>query len=1378
MKFSVVALTAVITTGAAAAAGPGPGAGAGAASSTSTSTTAITVDSGSGSGSNSNSNSSPHYNYHRGGGGGGGGNKNNKEEWPVAAAAAAATAHYHSPNSNGSGSSSSSSRSSSREKKNKINASTTTNSLLLKNPTITSTSTGAATDDTTTTITTTTATSKSTTATNRSNNNNNAATMVVGGEDDDDESSIIMNMKDFVGILAYKGFTTGRNLQQQQKQQQESGGLALNDPFERLMMICSDVDASNNPDENAYYYDGEEYGGSQYGEDSSTTTEDGCEEESFGEGGCSTFNQPPPTNSASWTCECPESFPPDSSEFVGSVKCKMEPQPVGEPQCYAITNVCGNGYGDGSGGDVVVSQKCFSSKTVDATFTSSWTGTYEHCSILVEPLELIYCLTYNFDGSQTTAPYKASSCEVSFNGQQCTSCNFIELFDSVQGMQYDCLDIDCINLKDTVDSSLKTKLTVCTGAYDLDLVGVTTTIGQSLVDTNLLYDHIEECGGCNVCYGNNQDFETFYMTKPSEMIVLEEYSAVELSCHELHLKAIRGELQDTFTSCTLLSEKAALKCGCTCGTKGQPCSEEFVNPPPDDETTTVPPPGTSTFSLGDCVPQGVNLECKFSTTFEVVADDNEDGATPTTTTTTTHTLANAEMTCPADVMGFLEVAKQPDKCQCTIDMNVDDIKSCDCYVCPSGDRVALSCPTNILPAQSTTTAGGDIGKECLSIDCSGNCISDPEVQFECVPFAMTEAPTEDSTFFLNGPQAEEGSKGKDETLYLGLSEDSTIESVALLTFDVPSQELVDAVYCNNKTATLTLNHVPIASEGDNGNVRTESLTYVPMRVYGVQAILGVDSIENFNGAFPLFEFQTTQAIRGEEFIVTPTQEIVEIDVSNLLTEHNAGSTRRRDLAEDAEKDALYILLFPVDTGTYGVGDSFYARENTAKGPSLSIAFTGDGTSGSSVGDGVEGGPPVVQPSAPEGAYEPILPDPEECRVYSDGNAMCPLLTKYSTGDGNNEVAIEARLLCPADELQLFEGDFAAASRNENSCTCAASLTTTPITDSDSDFEVEDPDVIIGDGDGTGDGDSENPTRRQLHAVLRRRMQQSQDLECECHICPDNGNPSSVEHKYAYTCTSPIVGECTSYDCSGVCNTPFIPTRIEQESPAAQNEEFTPNDCDKLTIGNFYFTFVNSIDPDEVAIFGFEDIPAGLELFLTDNAWNGIGFENNEGILQLTTPQGGIPAGTPFGYGPNGGVDGSGAYDYGNDWTEVASPFSLSQDGEQVFLFCLSGNDEARPIAAISYNGEFSEPGLPSYGLTQSALPASLADEGTIVLPHEERWEYQSKDAVLDIEVLKADIRNTDSWKGTSQSGAAGGFYGRSDMWTGLVALAVSSIFLF
>jgi hypothetical protein len=126
-----------------------------------------------------------------------------------------------------------------------------------------------------------------------------------------------------------------------------------------------------------------------------------------------------------------------------------------------------------------------------------------------------------------------------------------------------------------------------------------------------------------------------------------------------------------------------------------------------------------------------------------------------------------------------------------------------------------------------------------------------------------------------------------------------------------------------------------------------------------------------------------------------------------------------------------------------------------------------------------------------------------------------------------------------------------------------------------------------------------------------------------------------------------------------------------------------NDCDTLVIGDFTFLLVSSSDPfDELSFFGFDSFPPSLDLYLTDNAWNGNSFQTTEGVLQLTTPPQGIPAGVTVGVGPASDV-----YQFGDQWNTVQGAFALSQEGDQVFLYCISSDSKPRPIAAISYHGE-------------------------------------------------------------------------------------------
>mmetsp|Transcript_26344 Transcript_26344/g.61901 ORF Transcript_26344/g.61901 Transcript_26344/m.61901 type:complete len:294 (-) Transcript_26344:491-1372(-) len=179
-----------------------------------------------------------------------------------------------------------------------------------------------------------------------------------------------------------------------------------------------------------------------------------------------------------------------------------------------------------------------------------------------------------------------------------------------------------------------------------------------------------------------------------------------------------------------------------------------------------------------------------------------------------------------------------------------------------------------------------------------------------------------------------------------------------------------------------------------------------------------------------------------------------------------------------------------------------------------------------------------------------------------------------------------------------------------------------------------------------------------------------------------------------------------------------------------------NDCDELEIGNFYFLNVNAwptrIDAEgnylapgtkrhgEVAFFGWQDIPPGLDLYLTDRAWSehDESFVPNtvygDGIVGVTSPADrGFPAGLAFGMGNNTLLRDN----HGMNWTDVdvnstdvntSQYFQLGSDGDQIFFYCKSGDGRDRPLAAFSYNGPFlanlTDGADHDYGTNTSAAP--------------------------------------------------------------------------
>ena len=181
-----------------------------------------------------------------------------------------------------------------------------------------------------------------------------------------------------------------------------------------------------------------------------------------------------------------------------------------------------------------------------------------------------------------------------------------------------------------------------------------------------------------------------------------------------------------------------------------------------------------------------------------------------------------------------------------------------------------------------------------------------------------------------------------------------------------------------------------------------------------------------------------------------------------------------------------------------------------------------------------------------------------------------------------------------------------------------------------------------------------------------------------------------------------------------------------------------NDCDGLEVGAFYFLSVNAwptlMDADgnylrpterqgEVVLFGWQDIPPGVDLYLTDRAWSEFrrSFVDNtvhgDGIVGITSPSDrGFPAGLAFGMGNNTLLRDN----HGLDWTDIdvestsvntRQYFQLDTDGDQVFFYCRGSDGRDRPLAGLSYNGPFlrylDDDGTHDYGTNTSAAPEAF-----------------------------------------------------------------------
>jgi hypothetical protein len=105
--------------------------------------------------------------------------------------------------------------------------------------------------------------------------------------------------------------------------------------------------------------------------------------------------------------------------------------------------------------------------------------------------------------------------------------------------------------------------------------------------------------------------------------------------------------------------------------------------------------------------------------------------------------------------------------------------------------------------------------------------------------------------------------------------------------------------------------------------------------------------------------------------------------------------------------------------------------------------------------------------------------------------------------------------------------------------------------------------------------------------------------------------------------------------------------------------------------------------------------------------------------QFNIPEGGIAAGSIFGYG-----EGS---PFADQWEEAEGLFDLSVAGDQFFLYCLDADDKPHFLTGFSYNGDWADAAelalRAEVPLDQSALPEDLFEFGSVALPHADNHLY-------------------------------------------------------
>ncbi|CAB9508537.1 Endonuclease I [Seminavis robusta] len=198
-----------------------------------------------------------------------------------------------------------------------------------------------------------------------------------------------------------------------------------------------------------------------------------------------------------------------------------------------------------------------------------------------------------------------------------------------------------------------------------------------------------------------------------------------------------------------------------------------------------------------------------------------------------------------------------------------------------------------------------------------------------------------------------------------------------------------------------------------------------------------------------------------------------------------------------------------------------------------------------------------------------------------------------------------------------------------------------------------------------------------------------------------------------------------------------------------NEPSSSNDdpCNELSAGDILFVGMRSDNPDLVAMVTFKDLPVGLRLYLTDNAWTGSDLGTNEGTIQLIVTSE-IASGAVFGYG---GASGEDTLLYQGDWENVQGQFALSASGDSVLLYCKTNTeqDEIRFLAGLENSGDGwveSSNQENDFGSSRSALPAALEEKGTVSLPHYDDFAYVGAQEG-SVEQLQDLLTDPSQWSG-------------------------------
>lgn len=153
---------------------------------------------------------------------------------------------------------------------------------------------------------------------------------------------------------------------------------------------------------------------------------------------------------------------------------------------------------------------------------------------------------------------------------------------------------------------------------------------------------------------------------------------------------------------------------------------------------------------------------------------------------------------------------------------------------------------------------------------------------------------------------------------------------------------------------------------------------------------------------------------------------------------------------------------------------------------------------------------------------------------------------------------------------------------------------------------------------------------------------------------------------------------------------------------------------------------------------------------------------------MKTPEDGIGQGILFGFGPGANL--------GEEWNAERGSFSLNtEEGDNVFLYCIDADSKIRFLSGFSNYGNWSDYGLSAeeYGESQSALPEDIY-RASIVLPHMDNYFYNgSRDETIFL--LRADMLNPASWVGDNEERFGVQIEDESGAWISTMTMTTSAL---